>query len=71
MLRSLCLFVVLLNALCIAPPAPCQTPDFVAALSGDKHPLTLKLKDLDGSWRGIHLPVPTRPPTRWKCTWRC
>jgi len=53
MLRPLCLFLALFSLLTLARPAPCQTTDFVAALSGDKHPLTLKLKDLDSSWRRV------------------
>ena len=55
MLRPLCLFVALFSLLVLAHPAPCQSTDFVAALSGDKYPLTLKLKDLDSSWRGVKL----------------
>ena len=45
MLRSLCLFFAFFTLLCFTPPAFCQSSDFVAALSGDKHPLTMKLKE--------------------------
>lgn len=49
--RILQIFLLFLALLAISPSASCQTPDFVSALSGDKHPLTIKLKDLDSSWR--------------------
>lgn len=49
--RPFQVFLVFLSLLAITPSASCQTADFVSALSGDKHPLTMKLKDLDSSWR--------------------
>ncbi len=55
MLRPLCCFLALFSLLIFARPAPCQSTDFVSALSGDKHPLTLKLKALDSSWRSVSL----------------
>ncbi|MGI4787982.1 MAG: hypothetical protein ACRYFS_03930 [Janthinobacterium lividum] len=55
MTRPFCFFLMLLAVLTFTHPAACQSTDFVAALSGEKHPLTLKLKDLDSSWRSFTL----------------
>ena len=52
-----CLLMLLLCAV-LAFPAPLargQATDFQTALSGEKYPLTLKMKDLDGSWRRVSL----------------
>jgi len=49
--RPFCVLLVFFSLLLFTSPASCQATDFVSALSGDKHPLTLKLKDLDSSWR--------------------
>ncbi len=61
MLRPFCFSltpaVLALPALLLAPPAfsqavsPPSSGSFAAALSGTSRPLTLTLKDLDGSWR--------------------
>ena len=55
-------------ALLAAPPAFCQAArpvpgDFAAALSGTSRPLSLTLKDLDGSWRSFTLSGGTSDPS--------
>lgn len=38
-----------------APAALAQTPDFTSAVSGTTRPLTLKIKDLDDTWRQVSI----------------
>ncbi len=55
--RFLCL-VLALSVLLVAPPAFSQSAvpsSFASTLSGTKYPLSLTLKDLDGSWRMFSL----------------
>lgn len=54
-------FLMFLLCAVLALPAPLawgQTADLQSVLSGVQHPLTLKVKDLDSSWRQISLGTP-------------
>jgi len=54
-------FLMFLLCAVLALPAPRawgQTADLQAVLSGVQHPLTLKVKDLDSSWRQVSLGTP-------------
>ncbi len=54
-------FLLFLLCAVLVLPAPLawgQTADLQAVLSGVQHPLTLKVKDLDSSWRQVSLGTP-------------